>query len=81
MEINANRSKALSVRRARGEDQLYYSVGDKIITEATFCKYLGIIIRSDLSWADQVNYRVQKEWSALYFVIRIVEKGNKTWKV
>jgi hypothetical protein len=26
---------------------------------------LGIILRSDLSWADQVNYTVKKTWKAL----------------
>jgi hypothetical protein len=27
---------------------------------ASSCKYLGIILRRDLSWADQVNYTVKK---------------------
>jgi len=48
--------------------------------EASCCKYLGIIIRSDLSWADQVNYTVQKAWRALHFVIHTVKKGNKNTK-
>ena len=38
---------------------------------------MGNIIRSDLSWADQVNFTVQKAWRALHFVTRIVKKGNK----
>jgi len=50
------------------------------IPEASCCKYLGIIIRSDLSWADQVNYTVQRAWRALHFVTRIVKKGNKNTK-
>jgi len=41
---------------------------------------LGIVIRNDLSWADQVNYTVQKAWRALHFVMRIVNKGNKNTK-
>ena len=82
-----------------------------MIPEAICCKYLGIIIRSDLtlnlltttivappsnaskwqmefnsafkglSWADQVNYTVQKAWRALHFVMRIVKKGNKNTKI
>jgi hypothetical protein len=32
---------------------LNYSFMDQIIPEVSFCKYLGIIIRSDLSWIDQ----------------------------
>jgi hypothetical protein len=50
------------------------------IPEDISCKYLGIIIRSDLSWADQVNNTVQKAWRALYFVMRVVKKGNKNTK-
>ena len=38
------------------------------------------MIRSDLGWADQVNYTVQKAWRALHFVMRIVKKGNKNTK-
>ena len=80
MKINPNKSKALSFTRARVKDTLNYSLGDQMIPEASFCKYLGIIIRSDLSWADQVNFKVQKAWRALHFLMRIVKKGNKNTK-
>jgi hypothetical protein len=77
MKINPSKSKALSFTRARVKDPLSYSLGDQKIPEASCCKYLRIIIRSDLSWADQVNYTVQKAWRALHFVMRIVKRGNK----
>ena len=80
MKINPNKSTALSFTRARVKDSLNYSLGDQKIPEASCCKYLGIIIRSDLSWADQVNYTVQHAWRALLFVMRIVKKGNKITK-
>ncbi|PNF35361.1 hypothetical protein B7P43_G02575 [Cryptotermes secundus] len=80
MKINPNKSKAISFTRARTKDPLNYSLGDQNIPEASFCKYLGIIIRSDLSWADQVNYTVRKAWRALHFVMRIVKRGNKNTK-
>jgi len=57
IKIIPNESKALSFTRARVKEPLNYSFGDQKIS---YCKYLGIIIRSDLSWADQVNYTVQK---------------------
>jgi hypothetical protein len=41
---------------------------------------LGIIICSDLRWADQVNNTVQKAWWAIHFVICVVKKGNKNTK-
>jgi hypothetical protein len=37
-------------------------------------------MRSDLSWADQVNYTVQKAWKALHFVMRFLKKGNVNTK-
>jgi len=66
--------------RARMKIPLNYSLGDQKIPEASFCKYLRIIIRNDLSWANQVIYTVQKAWRALHFVMRIVKNGNKNTK-
>jgi len=80
MIINPNKSKALSFTRARIKDPLNYSLGGQTIPEDNCCKYLGIVIRNDLSWTDQVNYTVQKAWRALHFVMRIVNKGNKNTK-
>jgi len=60
MIINPNKSKALSFTRARMKDPLHYSLGGQTIPEDSCCKYLGIVIRNDLSWADQVNYTVRK---------------------
>ena len=80
MKINPNKSTVLSFTRARVKGPLNYSLGDPKIPEASCCKYLGVIIRSDLSWADQVNYTVQKAWRALHLLMRIVKKGNKNTK-
>ena len=62
------------------KDPLNYSLRDQKITEANCCKYLGIIIRNDFSWADEVMYTVQKAWRLLHFLIRIVKKRNKNSK-
>jgi len=40
----------------------------------------GIIIRSELSWGDQVNYAVKKAWKALHFTMRILKKDNSNTK-
>ena len=47
-----------------------------LIPEASICKYLGIILSSELTWADQVNYTVKKACKALHFTMRILKKGN-----
>jgi hypothetical protein len=73
MKINPNKSKALSFTRAWVKDPLIYSLGNQKYPEASCYKYLGIIIRNDLGWTDQVNYTVQKAWKVLHFVMRIVK--------
>ena len=54
-KINPGNSKAVRFTRARVKNPLGYSLGDQKIPEARNCKYLGIILRSDLNWVDQVN--------------------------
>jgi hypothetical protein len=81
MKINPNKSKATCFTRAQVKDPLNYSLRDhQNIPEVHVCKYLGIIIRSDLSWTDQVNFPVQKAWRALHFIMHIVERGNNNTK-
>jgi hypothetical protein len=81
MKINPSKSKSISFKRARMKEPLNYTLRDQNLPEDSGCKYSGIIIRSDLSWADQVNHTVQKAWRALHFVMRVVKKGiNNTKK-
>jgi hypothetical protein len=54
--------------------------GDQLIPEANSFKYLGIIIGSDLNWADHVNYTLRRLWKALHFVMYILKKGNNNTK-
>ena len=42
---------------------------------------MGIILRSDLNWVDQLNYRVQKALKAINFVMRVVKKGNRNTQI
>jgi len=71
---------AIRFTRARPKGPLNYSLMDILIPEASSCKYLGIILRSDLSWGDQVNYTVKKAWKALHFTIRILKTSNSNTK-
>jgi hypothetical protein len=66
--------------RAQVKNPLGYSLGDQKIPEVSSCKYLGIILQSDLNWVDQVNYMAQKAWKALRFVMRVLRKGNRNTK-
>jgi hypothetical protein len=80
MKINPSKSKAVRFTRTRVKDPLYYSLANTLIPEDSSCKYLGIILRIYLSWADQVNYTVKKAWKALHFTTRILKKGNSNTK-
>jgi len=80
MKINPIKSKAVRFTRARVKDPLHYSLMGTLIPEASIFKYLGIILRNDLSWADQINYAVIKAWKALHFTMRILKKGNSNTK-
>jgi len=73
MKINPSKSKTIRFTRARVKDPLNYLLMDTLIPEASICKYLGIIFRSDLSWADQVNFTVKRAWEALHFAMRILK--------
>ena len=55
MKINPNKSKVICFTRARTKDTLQHYLLCMLVPEENSCKYLGIILRSDLSWADQVN--------------------------
>jgi len=48
MKINPSKSKAVRFTRARVKDPLNYSLMGTLIPEASSCKYLGTILRSDL---------------------------------
>jgi len=48
IKINPSKSKAVRFTRARVKDPLDYSLANTLIPEASSCKYLGIILRSDL---------------------------------
>ena len=76
MKICPSNGKAIRFTRARVKDPLNYSLVDTLIPEASSCKYLGIILRSDLSWANQVKHTAKKTWKALHFTMRILKKGN-----
>ena len=80
MKINPSKNKAVHFTRARVKYPLNYLLMGTLIPEARICKYLGIILSSDLSWAVQVNYAVKKAWKVLYFTMRILKRSNSNTK-
>ena len=80
MNTNPGKSKAIRFTRARVKNRLGYSLRDQKIPEASGCKYLRIILPSDLNWVDQVSYTAHKEWKAFHFAMRVLKKGNMNTK-
>ena len=74
MKVNPSKCKAVRFTGARVKDPLNYTLGDQLIPEASSCKYLGIILRSDLNWAVNVNYTVKMAWMALHSIMGILKK-------
>ena len=58
------------------EDPLNYTLGDQLILEASSCKYLGIIIGSDLSWTDHVELHGEKGLEGTTFHNVYTQKGE-----
>jgi hypothetical protein len=80
MKINPGKSTAVNFTKARVKERIRYYIGGRLIPEANSFKYLGIIILSDLNWADHVNYTLRKAWKAVHFIMRILKKGNNNTK-
>jgi len=58
------------------KDPLNFMLGNQLILEVSSCKYLGIILCSNLSWSDHVNSTVKKAWKALHILMHIPQKGK-----
>jgi hypothetical protein len=67
---------AIRFTRAWVKNPLDLSLGNQKIPEASICEYLGVILRSDVNWVDQINYIAQTAWKGLHFVFRALQKGN-----
>jgi hypothetical protein len=68
--VNQLKARQFFFTRARVTEPLSYSLRDIVISEASSCKYLGIILRSSLSWTDQFNYTVIKP--GRHFILQCV---------
>jgi hypothetical protein len=69
MKLNPSKFKAVRFTKARVKGPLNYTLGDQLIPEASSCKYLGIILHSNLNWTDHVNYTVEKDRKGIHFIM------------
>jgi len=80
MKINPYKSRAVSFTKARVKERTMYYFGEQLIPGSSSFKYLGIIIRNELNWADHVNYTLRKSWKVLHFIMRTLKKGYNNTK-
>ena len=81
MKINLSNCKVFCFTWPRAKDPLNYTLGEQFIPEASICKYLRLILRIYLNWADHVIYMAEKAWKALHFIMCIFKMGNSSIKV
>ena len=62
MKKNPGKIKTVSFTKAGVKERIGYYFGDHLIREASNFKYLGIIIHSNLNWADHVNYTLLRHF-------------------
>ena len=74
MKINLGKCKTVRSTIAWVKIPLGCSHCGQKIQEASCCKYLGIIIRSDLNWVDQATYIAQKAWKAIHSIMRVLKR-------
>jgi len=55
LQINPGKSNAVSFTKPKVKERIRNYFGDQLIWEEISFKYLGLIIRSDIKWADHVN--------------------------
>jgi len=80
MEINPDKSKAVSFTKVRIKERTRYYFRVQLIPEISSFKYLGKIIRSDINCADPVIYTIRKSLKILHFIMHILKKGNNNTK-
>lgn len=69
MEINTEKTVAMSITKGKNEGKFFVFTG-KTLRNVAACKYLGILISSDLNWTAHVEHITQKALSKLFFLER-----------
>ena len=52
-----------------------FSIDGALVESVSSFKFLGVMLRSDLSWSDQVDYVIKKTNSRLYALSKIKKAG------
>lgn len=80
MKINDTKSKSITFCRKKQEIRLNYKIGGATVPQEDCCKYLGVYLKSNLTWDSQIDQVSGKAWRALHFVMRNLKKANPKTK-
>ena len=82
MDVNIAKSVAMTASRLREPNTTRnYSLGDRTLSRVNSYKYLGVMLTSELSWSEHVDYVVLKATRALGFVRRNLGPCSKNTKL
>jgi hypothetical protein len=81
MKINHGKMKARKITKSRVKNPICNVLVYHKILERRSCKQLGIILRSDFNWVDQIIYRVPKAWKAVHFLYDVLKKEKGIHKI
>jgi hypothetical protein len=68
--INPAKRKAVCFTRFRVTEPINYSLWGRVIPEASSCKYYGIILRSDIIWADSAERKAGRHFILQFIFLK-----------
>jgi hypothetical protein len=80
MELNVKKSQLVRFTKKQSRIMFEYKLAGEVVGEGKYCKYLGVTIGRDLSWAGQVGQVVGRAYRALYMVMRALKGCEKEVK-
>ena len=82
MKLNCKKCKEMVISFLQyrlSQDNPIYVDGTLVESVSSF-KLLGVMLRSDLSWCDQVDYVIKKTNSRLYALRQIKKGWTECWR-
>lgn len=81
MKINRKKTVTMTVTRKRKPLLFPYSVNGHPLSSVKSCKYLGVILTSDLRWNEHVSYITKKAMQKLGYMRRTLRNSTQEIKL
>lgn len=77
MKLNSEKSKLIKFTNKRIITYHDYILDNKLLEYEGNCKYLGVILASNLQWSEHINYVVKNGYRKLGFVMRNLKGASE----